>query len=171
LTEPRLQRSVGPPTRPDLERALHHVNYEIWMCAASVARLRASEQTDRVARNAFLEVHLLHARNVIEFLTRSGQRSSIRRVDFRAEWKPAPSDSVDRLNDHYVVMHTRLAHLTWDRVRREEVDWPSVRLAMDVLAVARSWGESLAVLDPEFSEMVIRAVANGDAEIAHLDPP
>jgi hypothetical protein len=144
---------AGHTARSDGEqiRALRAVGYELRMMAHASVRLRQAQlaEDDPMARNAFLESALLHARALIAFFLKPRRHvSDIHRTDFAPDWTtPAPPEAVKRLNDHYQLLHKYLAHLTWDRVIKDAPAWDYPNIATDIIDVADTWSEHLASAD------------------------
>jgi hypothetical protein len=69
----------------DLQEAMKHLGYELWMLAETPRRIRAAQRdAAAVATSACLESMLFHARALSDFFvhTKGGFASDIRRTDF-----------------------------------------------------------------------------------------
>lgn len=150
-------------------RAMSHVAYEIKMCCeAAVRRLHA---TDGVEESAYLEVELLHARSLYEFLvaSKSARIDDMVRTAFAPDWTPGPAQAVQRLKERQPVLHKHLAHLTWARVDDPEApEWTFLEIAADTHAVTAAWArhvteaEGKRIGDPN----TLAALLLSDLEIA-----
>lgn len=149
----------------DLQEAMEHLGYELWMLAEMPRRIReAQREDDVVANNAYLESMLFHARALSDFFVpmKKGRSSDIRHTDFgTVDWQPGPADAVTRIRSHMPVINKRLAHLTWERVSGEPPEWRYAEVAADLVAVADDWSEHLATqvpaLYPTFMEHLVKA--------------
>jgi hypothetical protein len=155
----KLRGMAGRTERNDGERirALQVVGYELRMMAHASDRLRQAQlaDDDGMTQNAYLESALLHARALTAFLLRrSKPGSDIRRTDFAPEWTPTPPEAVKRLNDHYLLLHKYLAHLTWERVSKDAPVWDYPNIATDVIDVADAWSAHLESADRPMWEVL-----------------
>jgi hypothetical protein len=69
----------------DLQEAMNHLGYELWMLAETSRRIPAAKRdADVVATNAYLESMLFHARALSDFFVhmKKGFPSDIRRTEF-----------------------------------------------------------------------------------------
>src|SRR5664279_1162860 len=111
----------------DLQEAMKHLGYELWMLAETSRRIRVAQRdADAVATNAYLESMLFHARALSDFFVhkKSGFPSDIRRTDFGSvDWQPGPADAVARIRSNTPVIDKHLAHLTWERVSGAPHEW------------------------------------------------
>jgi len=149
----------------ELQEAMKHLGYELWMLAETSRRIRAAQRdADAVATNAYLESMLFHARALSDFFvhTKRGFPSDIRRTDFGSvDWQPGPADAVARIESNAPVIDKNLAHLTWERVSGEPHEWRYAEVAADLVAVADDWSEHPATqvpaLYPTFREYLVQA--------------
>lgn len=149
----------------DLQKAMEHIGYELWMLAETSGRIPAAQRADDVvANNAYLESMLFHARALTDFFDpkEGGRTSDIRHTDFGSvPWRPGPADAVARIQGHTPLINKRLAHLTWERVSDEPHEWRYAEVAADLVAVAGDWSEHLATHDPAlyptFMEHLVKA--------------
>jgi len=136
----------------DLQEAMNHLGYELWMLAETSWRIPAAKRDgDVVATNAYLESMLFHARALSDFFVhkKKGFPSDIRRTDFGSvDWQPGPADAVARIESNAPVIDKNLAHLTWERVSGEPHEWRYAEVAADLVAVADDWSEHLATQVP-----------------------
>jgi hypothetical protein len=155
------------PTRTvsELQEALHHIGYELWMTAEASMRIRSAQRDDDVIGiNAYLESMLLHARALSDFFvdTKRGFPSDVRRTDFGdTDWQPGPAEPVARIKANSPVIDKRLAHLTWERVNGDPHGWRFTDAAADLVAVADEWSAYLLIVNPDlysvFRQYVVRA--------------
>jgi hypothetical protein len=149
----------------DLQEAMEHLGYELWMLAETSGRIPAAKRdADVVANNAYLESMLFHARSLADFFVhnKKGFPSDIRRTEFGSvDWQPGPADAVARIESNSPVIDKHLAHLTWERVSNEPPEWRYAEVAADLVAVAGDWSEHLATqvpaLYPIFMEHLVKA--------------
>jgi hypothetical protein len=114
---------------------------------------------DAAQRNALIEAHILHARNLIDFfLPGSSRRDDIRMSDFLdSEWLIIGAEK-DRLAGLKPHMDKRLAHLT--RQRHDEFrGWVSIVIAADLMKLNEDFVRRFAHEMPEqvdwFREAVV----------------
>lgn len=92
----------------DLQEAMKHLGYELWMLAETPRRIRAAQRdAAAVATSAYLESMLFHARALSDFFvhTKRGFASDIRRTDFgNVDWQPGPADAVARIRSNAPVI-------------------------------------------------------------------
>ena len=149
----------------DLQEAMNHLGYELWMLSETSRRIPAAKRdADVVATNAYLESMLFHARALSDFFVhkKKGFPSDIRRTEFGSvDWQPGPADAVARIESNSPVIDKHLAHLTWERVSGEPHEWRYAEVAADLVAVADDWSEHLATqvpaLYPTFMEHLVKA--------------
>jgi hypothetical protein len=115
-------------TVAELTEGALHVGYEFESTVGSALALLAAKTP--IELNAFLECTLLHAPNLIDFLTVTGPKypDDVWHGDFTTRWDPGAYTSLRvPLSD----INKHLAHLTWERVKGAP-PWPFVALARDV---------------------------------------
>jgi hypothetical protein len=145
----RMAKPRAPRSREDRSTALSHVAYEVWMCADAASRVARNVARDLTEHNAYVEVVLLHARGLLEFLTRDGTRDDdMLRSEFAAPWSPSTLGeraAMKRLEDAKPDMDKHLAHLTWRRVdETDKHSWTYLQIAQDSITLARGWAKHLA---------------------------
>jgi hypothetical protein len=139
---------VAAHTNAELDEAIRHVGYELWMMASAAGRFR-SGHGDGVTQNAYQESMLLHARALADFLVlERGYDTDIRRTDFAPQWQPQPEDAADRVRTHARRLDKYLAHLTWERTDPESAVW-DYDIAADLLSIADRWGQHLRDSRPD----------------------
>lgn len=135
------------PTAKQTVDALRVIRYEIEQllgCCCVPAG-------DQVVRNMRLESALLHARNLIEFLTPGQERykDSILAMDFGfAEQKPAVDREIEtRLNKD-------LAHLTYSRLQRtaETKPWDMSKVGLPVIVSCTAFIRHVVRFPPKSAE-------------------
>lgn len=142
---------TGHRTFLQLKAAVEHIGYELDMCMAAFAMQANLGGAPSHELNVVLEAQIVHARALIEFLLRDGRTSDMRRDQFAAGWTPSPEDAVTRLEAIWEPANRRVGHLSWVRVDEPRVSWLVVRIAQDVLAVAKSWNDYVGLTSPELS--------------------
>src|SRR5437764_14269800 len=90
------------------------VEYESTQMVESALRLPTADE-DAVAKNAYLESCLLHARALIEFLLGNGRATDIRAEHLAPGWELGES-ACGRFKARKDAIDKHLAHLTWTRV-------------------------------------------------------
>jgi hypothetical protein len=113
------------PTADDVGAAVEHVCYELEMMVRQLdeaERARTSGRVEQYIVNALFEAGVLHARNLIEFLTFKVKSKSTKMhpVDFGATRGTLRDPSYDNL----VNLH--LSHLLWERVTEPLGVWPDL---------------------------------------------
>jgi hypothetical protein len=99
----------------------------------------ATDDQDTVERNALLEAHLIHARNLIEFFIPGATRDDdILLIDFvDKQWSPTGPET-ERLGVLKVEIDKRLAHLT--RLRHFDFGgWPSLLITGDLMILVHQF--------------------------------
>jgi hypothetical protein len=97
-------------TKTELKNAVIHLSYEMkQMMAAAALLVRDGDGKDTSA--AFLESALLHARNLIEFLTQKPKADLVTSQHFLRNWTSSSNYEAENKE-----LNNWLAHLTWLRV-------------------------------------------------------
>lgn len=114
----------APPTPEELPALAGHVEYEFQMLAsAGVALLETpwdyADGRQGVQRNAWVEVLLLHLRNLIHFFAGRPQRDDVVASHYIADWsvRDDGGDELEWLVERTRPIHKRLAHITAHRER------------------------------------------------------
>jgi len=114
--------------------------------------LPAIDSQDTVERNALLEAHLIHSRNLIDFFLPGAKRDDdILLSDFVEDlWTPSGLPA-ERLGNLRIEIHKRLVHLT----RRRSIDftgWPSLLITGDLMNLVRQFLDNFRTSSPELGE-------------------
>src|ERR1700693_5041840 len=150
---------------------IQHVEYEVIMLLGSAAELDNGERErddirdlavdnpERIARTAFLEVFLLHARALDEFLgPRRSRDDDLWATDYVTSWPDrwaarwgardsGPLDKPDRDR-----INKQLAHVTTKRIDKEE--FPLASIAVDIRTGLSLFAHDAAVRNkPEFDRL------------------
>ena len=117
--------------------------------------LPAADPQDTVERNALLEAHLIHSRNLIDFFFPGSIRDDdILLSDFVDDlWTPS-GPSVERLGIFRIEIHKRLVHLT----RHRNIDftgWPSLLITGDLMTLVREFLDVFRQTNPELGEWLM----------------
>jgi hypothetical protein len=121
-----------------LRRASDYLDYDVDMLIATAQWLTTGEGDSGLLRNAVLESFLIHARTLIEFLSRTGHRNAVRADHYFEGTKPgtySPNVS-DFLVGAKGKISPHLAHLTTDPLDnvRSTIGWDVRKILLDLWA-------------------------------------
>ena len=122
------------PSREELDGAPSKFRYELWMFRESLALLnRMPQPPNKVLYNVYMEVVLLHARNLLDFFTgKESEKDDIRASHFvssgehpqEGRWA---SSLMPYLSEHKDDINKHLSHLTYRRVvEKPEWNWRKI---------------------------------------------
>jgi hypothetical protein len=164
-------------TDNEMRQMIPHVEYEVIMLLGAAEELDERDRDDvmrleiddprRMARTAFLEVFLFHARALDEFLGKKrGRSDDLWAGDYVETWAERSVVPMYRDDDHSVgplhsAVRTRinkqLAHVTTKRMDKE--NFPLASIARDIHLALGEFVRSEAIRDkPEFDRL--RALSN-----------
>jgi hypothetical protein len=145
---------VGTPRSVvELQAAVEHIAFELQQLAdLPAAQVYAAEHLDRDTWEiACFESALLHARNLLDFLTRTARPDDMSARDFLgSEWYPPKSEELAMLKGLRERINKQLSHITWTRVDAPHANNLSPHVI--ACAVVRVFSDFVAALQRYRSE-------------------
>ena len=137
-----------PPRPSELEALSRDVIYEYEMFLWAAEQLVSGASGP--ARDAYVEVLLLHQRNLVEFLAPGRDRDDVIAQDYAPAWTPS-GKSWGWLQDRQRPAHKRLAHITAYRRRVPKlVDAKEVRESR--LHIGKVWRQFASHAAPRWGD-------------------
>ena len=126
--------------------ASDYLDYDVDMLLATGKWLHSNPRGDLIS-NAVLESFLIHARTLIEFLSREGRGNAVRAPDFfdgepEGSYVPDVSPFLQTTKDR---ISTHLAHLTTEPLHdlRSTIGWDVKRIILDLWAALTPFYEAV----------------------------
>jgi hypothetical protein len=136
------------------KKASEKVLYELDMFKQVYIKITNEwNESDIWTKNILIEVFLLHARILYDFLIfdpkRVGDMSAIHFLDCPESWKQARGQLCQYISDNYTRLNQMVAHLTYERIKYEVEDmkgWVVHEIYQEIMG---AWQQFLDCLSPE----------------------
>lgn len=149
-----MARNEKPPTGEELVLLAQDVCYEIEMALAAAGRLvdlrdvgatRPLSDDEGVQQNAWLEVFVLHARNMHDFFEYKPERDDVTAGHFVEGWSTDGNENFDLLHSLQRQTNKHLAHITAERRRVpvEQRGWPWFEMGKSLLELWQEFCDQL----------------------------